>query len=428
MSSIRQLKNNYLRMKKIVLLGVVLITIYLVSSCKKDDGFEEITPVFLASSEAYTPSTPHDATSLKAKLESEGLTSLAAMADYEVKIFKVKYKTTFDGQAVEASGLVAAPVNLAGDEEFPMMSFQHGDLTRDQDAPSVGPGEGIYAKLAHMASTGLIVVIPDYIGYGATADKYHPYMLKNLNIVPILDMIKAAKELVIDEKVCKYNDKLFLSGISEGATFSLAALSEIENGTKYSDLKVTASACCSGVYDLVKFHNWVVGQPQFENPFFIAGMLESFSKYEDLTMDYSLVFSSKFATKIPGIVDGSRTIDAINSSFGTYHVGESYNDVFEDTSKFNNNADYDQLQKLFVENSVPIWNLKSEVTLYYWKSDTWVPSDQTFLAYLAFKDLATKQGSEAKVKINATEAASRDAAALAMIGKAVQIFKNTDWK
>jgi hypothetical protein len=411
-------------MKKIVLLGVVLITIYLVSSCKKDDGFDDITPVYLVSSE----NTSYDVSTLKGNLQSSGLQDLAASATYDVRVFKVRYKTTFNGQSVEASGLVAAPVNLAGDKEFPMMSFQHGDLTRDQDAPTNSSDAGIYAKLSYMASIGLIVVIPDYVGYGATADTYHPYMLKDLNVVPILDMIKAAKELVIDEKVCKYNDNLFLSGLSEGANFSLAALSEIENGTKYSDLKVTASACCSGVYDLVEFHNWMVSQPQFENPFFIAAMLESFSKYGGLTMDYSLVFSNSFATKISGIVDGTKTIDAINSSFGTYHVGELFNDNFEDTSKCYNIADYDQLHKLFIDNSIPVWNLESEVTLYYWKSDIWVPSDQTFLTYLEFKASTDGDTSgDAKIKINATEGASRDAANLAMLAKAIQRFKNTDW-
>jgi len=414
-------------MRKVILFGVVLAVLYLVSSCKKDDGFEDITPVYLSSSEEYAPSTSHDALTLKGKLESAGLPDLAAMATYDVKLFKIKYKTTFDGQQVEASGLVAAPVNLSGDKKFPMMSFQHGDLTRDQDAPTNSPEGGIYAKICYMASSGLIVVMPDYIGYGATADKSHPYMIKGLNVVPILDMIRAAKELVVDEKVCKYDDRLFLTGLSEGATFSLAALSEIENGTKYSDLKVTASACCSGVYDLIEFHSWMVGQAQFENPFFMAAMLESFSKYGNMTMDYSRVFSTSFASKIPGIVDGSRTIDAINSSFGTYHVGELFNDTFEDTSKCYNDTNYDQLYKLFVENSIPVWNLKTEVTFYYWKSDVWVPSDQTFFAYLAFKELATKQGSEIKVKINATEGASRDAAAIAMIGKAVQKFENTSW-
>ena len=414
-------------MRKIILFGVVLAVLCLVSSCKKDDGFDDITPVYISTSEGYAPTTSHDALTLKGKLESAGLTDLAAMATYDVKLFKIKYKTTFDGQQVEASGLVAAPVNLSGDKEFPMMSFQHGDLTRDQDAPTNSPESGIYAKLCYMASSGLIVVMPDYIGYGATVDKYHPYMIKSLNVVPILDMIRAAKELVIDEKVCKYDDRLFLTGLSEGATFSLAALSEIENGTKYSDLKVTASACCSGVYDLIEFHSWMVGQTQFENPFFMAAMLESFSKYGNMTMDYSRVFSTSFASKIPGIVDGSRTMDAINSSFGTYHVGELFNDTFEDTLKCYNDTNYDQLQKLFVENSIPVWNLKTEVTFYYWKSDVWVPSDQTFFAYLAFKELATKQSSEVKAKINATEGASRDAAAIAMLAKAVQKFENTNW-
>jgi len=157
-------------------------------------------------------------------------------------------------------------------------------------------------------------------------------------------------------------------------------------------------------------------------------MLESFSKYGGLTMDYSLVFSNSFATKISGIVDGTKTIDAINSSFGTYHVGELFNDNFEDTSKCYNIADYDQLHKLFIDNSIPVWNLESEVTLYYWKSDIWVPSDQTFLTYLEFKASTDGDTSgDAKIKINATEGANRDAANLAMLAKAVQRFKNTDW-
>jgi pimeloyl-ACP methyl ester carboxylesterase len=405
-------------MKKRYFAVIIVFISLLFTSCGED--FPEITPVVLSSFTENELTTPYSPDYVKQLLTTSGLNQQAERAAYEVKVYTLKYKTTFGGKTVEASGLIAIPLPLENNEEFPMMSFQHGVLTRNEDAPTSNIYKSPVSELTYLASTGMIVVIPDYIGFGATNDTFHPFMMKDANIITITDMIKAAREFVISEKLCKYNENLFLVGHSEGANLTLATLSAIENSSKYSDLSVTATACCGGIYDLADFQNWMVQQPRYEQPLYIVYMLESFSKYENLNIDYSLVFSDEFASSVQGIIDGTKTGEQINSSFGTYHVGELFNDDFEDTLIFNNEDKYAPLHQILEKNSIPVWNLKSDVTLHYGKNDIWAPGQLTLETYIKFR----KEYPTEKIKINAIDNVAHENSVLPMLSEALVRFAN----
>ncbi|MBP7507005.1 MAG: prolyl oligopeptidase family serine peptidase [Prolixibacteraceae bacterium] len=399
--------------------SILIVSVSLLfTSCGED--FPEITPVVLSSFTETVLTTPYTPDYVKQLLTTSGLNQQAERATYEVKIYTLKYKTNFNGKTIEASGLIAIPVPLENNEEFPIMSFQHGVLTRNEDAPTSNIYKTPVSELTYLASTGMIVVIPDYVGFGATSDTFHPFMMKDANVVTIIDMIKAAKEFVISEKFCKYNDNLFLVGHSEGANLTLATLHSIENNSKYSDLTVAATACCGGIYNLVDFQNWMVQQPRYEQPLFIVYMLEAFSKFENLNIDYSLVFSDAFAPSIQGIIDGTKTSEQINSSFGTYHVGELFNDDFEDTLIFNNELQYAQLYQILEKNSIPVWNLKSDVTLHYGKNDIWAPGQLTLETYIKFR----KEYPTERIKINAIDNVAHENSVLPMISEAMIRFSN----
>lgn len=397
---------------------IIILVFTLFTSCNED--FPEITPVVLNSFTENVLTTPYTSDYVKGLLANTGLQQEAEKALYEVKIYTLKYKTTFMGQTVEASGLIAIPLPLENNEEFPVLSFQHGVITRNEDAPTSNIFKSPISELTYLASTGIIVVIPDYVGFGSTNDKFHPFMIKDENVVTIIDMIKAAKEFVISEKLCRYNDKLFLVGHSEGANLTLATLHTIENSSKYSDLTVAATACCGGIYNLVDFQNWVVQQPRYEQPLFIVYMLESFTKYKNLGIDYSLIFSDEFAPSISGMIDGVKTNEQLNSFFGTYHVGELFNDEFEDSTIFNNDAKYSQLYQLFQNNSIPVWNLKSDVTLHYGKNDIWAPGQLTLETYIKFR----KEYQTEKIKINAIDNVAHENSVIPMLSEAVIRFEN----
>lgn len=66
---------------------------------------------------------------------------------------------------LRASGLVSVPVKAAGARN-PVLSYQHGTIFRDIEAPS---NNAVASEVAVvMASLGYIVLAPDYVGFGAS--------------------------------------------------------------------------------------------------------------------------------------------------------------------------------------------------------------------------------------------------------------------
>ncbi len=51
-----------------------------------------------------------------------------------------------------------------------------------------------------LASTGYVVMLPDYIGYGSTKNMEHPYCAYNLIAGSVVDMMKAVREFCDEQK------------------------------------------------------------------------------------------------------------------------------------------------------------------------------------------------------------------------------------
>lgn len=301
-----------------------------------------------------------------------------------------------------------------------MLSYQHGTITTDSEAPTSDPQSKNTAIAIYIASTGFVVMIPDYIGFGSSSDKFHPFMIKQYAVNAILDFIRASKEFIATEKPCKITNKLFLSGYSEGGSATLAALGAVENNTVNSDLTVTATACGAGIYDLEAFRNWMVSQAKYDQPYFITYLLKSFKQYEGLELNDTLVFNPKFASIIPGMIDGVRSGDEMNAMFGTLDIGELFNKNFaKPDTLFKYISDYDGLLAAFTKNAVPAWNLKSDVTLYYGKNDMWVPGEQSLKMYQDFRS----KGATLKISLVPLDGLDNVSAAIPTLANSVSWFK-----
>jgi len=179
---------------------------------------------------------------------------LTGLVRYGVRIYKVSYKTPFvDGNEIIASGAVAVPL---GDQTFPMLSVQHGTITSDSEAPSnLRPGSEFMEYGSVFAGLGYISVFPDYIGYGASNQFPHPYEHRESLGSACLDMLRATRELIAQEESVKWDNRLYISGFSEGGYATLALQKKLEE-TKEFNLK--ASTCGAGAYNKSQFMRYLV--------------------------------------------------------------------------------------------------------------------------------------------------------------------------
>jgi len=182
---------------------------------------------------------------------------LKAVVKNGVRVLRVTYKTQFvDGSPIEASGAVALPM---GDQPFPMLSIQHGTITREADAPSnFAPGTEFMEYGAVFGGMGYIAVFPDYIGYGASKHLPHPYEHRESLGRACLDMLRAVRELVEQDARVKWDKRLYISGFSEGGYATLSLQKMLEEGREFN---LKASTCGAGAYNKTAFMHRLVSEP-----------------------------------------------------------------------------------------------------------------------------------------------------------------------
>jgi hypothetical protein len=98
-----------------------------------------------------------------------------------------------------------------------VLSYQHGTIFQDSDAPSsfLTSAEGLAGAV--FAAIGFIAVLPDYIGYGDSTALLHPYVHAATLASATVDMNRAARVFFKEPGInAVTNGQLFLAGYSEG--------------------------------------------------------------------------------------------------------------------------------------------------------------------------------------------------------------------
>lgn len=380
---------------------IIALSLLFFVSCSEDpdDPEVKIEPRYLVETE--TISTIYTA-SLKQLLQTTGdANGIADQLNYDVELYSVVYKTYFEGDTIEASGVFACPVSSS--KSFPMISYQHGTIFTKAEAPTVylesqgyltNQGNEALAAIV-MASAGNIVVMADYIGFGESEDFFHPYMNVEYTNNAVLDMIRASKEFIAVDAPCASNNKLFLLGYSQGGSATTGSLKAIETEAANSDIEVTAAVAGSGAYNLSEFRKYVMNLTSgYQKPSFILYIFESLKEYSPADIDYALIFEDEYAEMVPGMIDGSTNSYVIDNELGTY-MGRIFNDNFEDDEIFNTSDDYAPLREAFDANSVEGWDIETPLKLFYSNGDIWVPASQSSVFYASFP--SAKQGSTVKL-------------------------------
>ena len=162
---------------------------------------------------------------------------------YEVKNYRLTYLTVDgNGDLTEASGLISLPQKAAG-VKSPLLSFQHGTIFYDKNAPSNDQTATNPSPI--LASLGYIVVAADYVGYGASVGKKHPYLQVTPSAAAVTDFLTAAKQWLAEQRIAT-NGQLFLTGYSEGGYVTMAAHKALQDAGQ----TITATVAGAGPYDL----------------------------------------------------------------------------------------------------------------------------------------------------------------------------------
>ncbi|MBA4055098.1 MAG: hypothetical protein C0490_10325, partial [Marivirga sp.] len=288
-----------------------LYCILIITASCSDNGNnpEPAVPDYLKSSELVYSAT---AAQIKLLTQFSGLTLDVNEFKYDVDIYKVTYETTFKGSDVIASGLIVLPKTT---QNVGMVSFQHGTITAENDAPSnfsSSDSDALANALLYgsLSSSGFITVIPDYLGFGSSSSILHPYYVEGLTASAVIDMIRAASELSTEKNI-QFNGRLFLAGYSEGGYATMATHKAIEENN-LDKIELIASFAGAGAYDIKGMQDYLFDQQTYDDPHYVAYIARSYQLTYDFPSILSDFFNEPYASRIPSLFDGQKSAEQID--------------------------------------------------------------------------------------------------------------------
>ncbi len=345
------------------LTSILILISGLIFSCQDDaESTSTVDPVEKTHFISATEIADISLQTLQAFTAGFGQADLASLLKYGVKSYNLVYETTYKGKPIEASGILLIPTGII--EDAPIVSVQHGTTFVKDEAPSTGS----YTGMELFASAGYIALVPDFIGYGKSADVFHPYYDKEHSALAVIDMIKSAKEFLTKEKI-GFNEKLFLAGYSEGGYVTMAAAEEIETDASHN-MKLTAVAAGAGGYDLVEMLRGVTTNNYYAYPSYLAFVIMSYNNTYDWNKPLNYFFNTQYADALNQYMNGEYGGSFINQKLTT-DVTSLFNTDFY--ARLKQPEAETELKQAIENNSIIGWKTTTPIRLYHGTKDEIIP-------------------------------------------------------
>ena len=233
------------------------------------------------------------------------------------------------GESVTLSGMVAFPWHWDAAKRLPVpiLGLQHPTQVERRYSPSrmqiLDPELTVPVALA-MAATGYIVAVADYEGMGVNYD-VHPYCHDSLAFSAV-DMIRAARNYLTlhpGDRLAPWDERLFLTGFSEGGYVAMAAAKELQLNHE-AEFSVTGVAALDGPYALSGAMRDVMihATAAFSSPYFLPYVLNGYDAVYGASKP-AFDFRRNVRDDVPGhadfpgellaVMDGSHTGDEITA-------------------------------------------------------------------------------------------------------------------
>ena len=359
--------NKFKKIKQILRYSLVLIlTASTLFSCKKENNGNKysyyISKEFLLS---YSSSSINSTISNLSGSYPEIINIKSRIAG-DVNVYRITYKTTINGNEIEASGLVCTPVNPG---KYPVLCFQNGTNTVNAYAPSNFPINTTYQMVEIVASMGFVVVIPDYPGFGASAQIAHPYLIVEPTITSIVDMLFAVKELAKSEiPGISLLNEYYLIGYSQGGWATMALHKSIE--LNYSDeFNLKGSVCGAGPYDIKFLFQSMINATTYPMPVYLGYIVYAYSVYNQFTNPVTDILNEPYASRLNSLYTGSVDFDHINNQLTTSMTGLITADFL---SGFASSSKYSSVREALAKNSIVPWHTFIPLFMLHGGNDTQV--------------------------------------------------------
>ncbi len=317
---------------------------------------------------------------LAEKWKKYGIPKMISPIKYDVDIYEIIYETQwYEGKRVKASGLYFVPKDLK--EPMPFLIYNHGTSTRKERHLGFN-GEETIAFM--FSADGYGVGMTDYVGLGK-GEGVHLYIHAESEANASIDLMKAIDQ-VNKELGYSRNDKLFISGYSQGGHAAMATHKMLQE--KYSDqYTVTASSPMSGPYDVSKTQATVMfaeySQPHYL-PYLLIGYNAAYKVFPE--EHFYEIFADHLQDEIPTLFTSGLSHREINGALPKVPMHMLQDELVEEFRSGKN----ERIQFVLEDNDVYQWKPEAPMQLCYCKGDEEVKWENAIVAQRYMKEQGAK--------------------------------------
>lgn len=243
--------------------------------------------------------------------------------EYPYKTVAIKYRSVdVSGRPIWLSGRLYYRIDALGNMVEPNHIVLTNHHTECDNSRIPSQSIGVEAGIVH---NGGIVVVPDYLGYGVSIDKVHPYCVPEITARNSLDMVRAAKQLMKDNGFSVGSQfPIYNIGYSQGGAAALAVAKYIQTKARLqSEFNLAGSYCGGGPYSMATMFKDFIETDNclypLSVPLMIVGLKTAFPKI--IKDDYEKFLSEKMLNS--GIMD-----KVLSKQFTTDQLNEEICRIF----------------------------------------------------------------------------------------------------
>lgn len=265
-----------------------------------------------------------------------------------------------DGKPITLSGKVLLP---AKGKIKNMILVSHWTIGANYECPSESfPLEGIFA------SKGYAVVIADYIGFGVTSDRVHPYMHLESTARSVVDMGVAVKPYLKAIGREPESDEVIPIGYSQGGSTTLGVMKILQDEySKVMPIKIVYAG--GGAYDMAATFDVAMMEDRTGIPCAIPMILQGVNEGEELGLNLSDFFQPVLMEHLDDWVNSKQyTIFEINHLLNAKKVS----DLMTATGRDKHNPQTAKLYRALMMNSILYFTPRAPVYLFHSRDDNTV--------------------------------------------------------
>jgi len=263
------------------------------------------------------------------------------------------------------------PITLSGKVILPakgkiknMIVVSHWTIGSNRECPSESfQLEGI------LASKGYAVVMADYIGYGVTANRIHPYMHLSSTATSVVDMALAVKPYLKAIGREPESEEVILVGYSQGGSTTLGAMNIIQYYYR-EELPIKKVFAGGGPYDMAATFDLAMLEDKTGIPCAIPMIVQGLNEGDGLGLDLSEFFQPILMEHLDDWVNSKKyTVAEINTMLNAKKVS----DLMTEAGRDKRNPKTAELYRSLMWNSILIFAPEAPLYIFHSIDDNTVP-------------------------------------------------------